>query len=57
MSKLKREIAVEDGRSDELAEAIMRSARPGKIGDGKILIFDLSSPLRIRTGEEGSQAL
>lgn len=55
--KLKLEIAVEDEKSDELAELIMRSARTGKIGDGKIFIFDLASAQRIRTGEEGPQAL
>ena len=55
--KLKLEIAVDDDKADELAEVIMRSARTGKIGDGKIFIFDLSSALRIRTGETGSQAL
>ena len=55
--KLKLEIAVDDDKADEVAETIMRSARTGKIGDGKIFIFDLSSALRIRTGETGSQAL
>jgi nitrogen regulatory protein PII len=40
-----------------VAEVIMRSARTGKIGDGKIFIFDLLSAKRIRTGEEGPQAL
>lgn len=55
--KLKLEIAVDDDKAEELAELIMRSARTGKIGDGKIFIFDLSSALRIRTGETGSQAL
>jgi nitrogen regulatory protein P-II 2 len=55
--KLKLEIAVDDDKADELAELIMRSARTGKIGDGKIFIFDLSSALRIRTGETGSQSL
>jgi len=55
--KLKLEIAVEDEKADDVAEVIMRSARSGKIGDGKIFIFDLPSALRIRTGEAGSQAL
>jgi nitrogen regulatory protein P-II 2 len=55
--KLKLEIAVDDDKADELAELIMRSARTGKIGDGKIFLFDLSSATRIRTGETGSQAL
>jgi nitrogen regulatory protein PII len=55
--KLKLEIAVEDEKADGVAELIMRSARTGKIGDGKIFIFDLDSARRIRTGEEGPQAL
>jgi len=55
--KLKLEIAVDDEKSDEVAETILRTARSGKIGDGKIFIFDLQSVARIRTGETGSQAL
>jgi nitrogen regulatory protein PII len=55
--KLKLEIAVDDEKADEVTETIMRSARTGKIGDGKIFVFDLSSAARIRTGESGSQAL
>jgi len=55
--KLKLEIAVEEEKAEEVAELIMRSARTGKIGDGKIFIFDLNSVRRIRTGEEGPLAL
>jgi nitrogen regulatory protein PII len=55
--KLKLEIAVDDEKSDEVTETIMRTARTGKIGDGKIFVFDLESVTRIRTGESGSQAL
>ena len=55
--KLKIEVAVDDDKSDEISEVIMRSARTGKIGDGKIFVFDLQSATRIRTGEVGSQAL
>ena len=55
--KLKLEIAVDDDKADGVVEAITRSARTGKIGDGKIFIFDLQSALRIRTGEMGNQAL
>jgi len=55
--KLKIEIAVEDDKAETVTEVIMRSARTGKIGDGKIFIFDLLSAMRIRTGESGSQAL
>ena len=55
--KLKIEVAVDDDKADEISEVIMRSARTGKIGDGKIFVFDLQSATRIRTGEIGSQAL
>jgi nitrogen regulatory protein PII len=55
--KLKLEIAVDDEKADEVVETIMRTARTGKIGDGKIFVFDLASVTRIRTGEIGSQAL
>ena len=55
--KLKLEVAVEDEKAESVTEAIVRSARTGKIGDGKIFVFDLESALRIRTGEAGAQAL
>ena len=55
--KLKLEIAVDDEKAEEVTDAIVRTARTGKIGDGKIFVFDLNSALRIRTGELGSQAL
>lgn len=55
--KLKLEIAVESDKAEDVVEAIEKSARSGKIGDGKIFILDLESALRIRTGETGTQAL
>ncbi len=55
--KLKLEVAVDDDKAEEISEIIMRTARTGKIGDGKIFVFDLQSVLRIRTGEVGPQAL
>jgi nitrogen regulatory protein P-II 2 len=55
--KLKLEVAVESEKADEIIEAITRSARTGKIGDGKIFVLDLQAALRIRTGETGTQAL
>lgn len=55
--KLKLEIAADDEKADEVVDAITRSARTGKIGDGKIFILDLQSAMRIRTGETGAQAL
>ncbi len=55
--KLKLEIAVASEKANEVVEAIARAARTGKIGDGKVFVFDLQSALRIRTGESGTQAL
>lgn len=55
--KLKLEIAVDDSQLDELLDALTKSARTGKIGDGKIFVLDLEAAVRIRTGESGSSAL
>jgi nitrogen regulatory protein P-II 2 len=57
LPKLKIEVAVDDDRVDSTLEAITNGARTGKIGDGKIFVMDLSSAVRIRTGEAGAQAL
>ena len=55
--KTKIEIAVDDGLVDLVIEAIMRSAKTGKVGDGKIFVFDLEQVVRIRTGERDSGAI
>jgi nitrogen regulatory protein PII len=55
--KLKLEIAVDDDKAGEVIASIEKSARSGKIGDGKVFVLDLYEALRIRTGETGSQAL
>jgi nitrogen regulatory protein P-II 2 len=55
--KIKLEIAVDDTMVGSATEAIVTAARTGKIGDGKIFVLDLTSVTRIRTGEEGAQAL
>jgi nitrogen regulatory protein P-II 2 len=55
--KTKIEIAVDDGLVDVVIEAIMRSAKTGKVGDGKIFVFDLEQVVRIRTGERDSSAI
>ncbi len=57
LPKLKVEAAVEEALLDRAIEAVRTSARTGKIGDGKILVFDLSRVVRIRTGESGKAAL
>ena len=57
LPKVRIEIAVEDGRVDEVIDAIAASARTGKIGDGKIFVTRLGSVVRIRTGELDEKAL
>ena len=54
LPKIKVEIAVDDGMVEKVIEAITNAARTGKIGDGKIFVFDLQQVIRIRTGETGS---
>jgi nitrogen regulatory protein PII len=55
--KIKIEIAVSDGQAEAVIESVTEAARSGKIGDGKIFVFDLGAALRIRTGETGENAL
>jgi nitrogen regulatory protein P-II 2 len=57
LPKAKIEVAVADDRVDEVIEAIVNSARTGKVGDGKIFVTQLEQVLRIRTGETGDSAL
>jgi nitrogen regulatory protein P-II 2 len=51
------EAAVEDAIVDRAIEAIEKSARTGKIGDGKVFVHELEQVVRIRTGETGNEAL
>jgi len=57
LPKTKIEMAVEDDISEQVVEAIVNTARTGKIGDGKIFVSDLSEVVRIRTGETGVEAV
>jgi len=57
LPKTKVEVAVDAAIVDRVVEAIMQSARTGKIGDGKIFVLDLEQTVRIRTGETGPGAL
>jgi nitrogen regulatory protein P-II 2 len=57
LPKIKVEIAVDDDLVEKVIDAITGAARTGKIGDGKIFVFDLSQVIRIRTGETGPDAL
>ena len=55
--KIKLEVIVSDAAAPGAVEAIATTARTGQIGDGKIVVSDLSEIVRIRTGETGDQAL
>lgn len=57
LPKTKIEIAVDTAMTERVVEAVLQSARTGKIGDGKIFVVDLEQTVRIRTGETGPQAL
>ena len=55
--KLKLEVVVSDGDTGTVVEAIVRHARSGEIGDGKIFVLPVEEAVRIRTGEEGEVVL
>jgi len=57
LPKVKVEAAVDDAVVDQVIEAIEKSARTGKIGDGKVFVSPLDQVVRIRTGETGINAL
>jgi len=57
LPKIKLEAAINSDLLDQVLEAIEKSARTGKIGDGKIFVSDLEQVIRIRTGESGADAL
>jgi nitrogen regulatory protein P-II 2 len=55
--KTKIEIAVDNSLVERVVEAIMKAAQTGKVGDGKIFVFDLTQVVRIRTGERDASAI
>ena len=57
LPKVKIEVAIKKELLDQAIEAIEKSASTGKIGDGKIFVYDLAQVIRIRTGETGADAL
>ena len=57
LPKIKLEVAVTDDQVDAVSEAIIKAAGTGKIGDGKIFVWDLERVVRIRTGEMDGDAL
>ncbi len=57
LPKVKIEAAIKTEILEQVVEAIEKTANTGKIGDGKIFVFDLEQVIRIRTGETGAEAL
>ena len=57
LPKIRIEMVVADELVDSVIEALLKSARTGKIGDGKIFVMPVEQSIRIRTGEQGDEAL
>ena len=57
LPKVKVEVALKDDMVERAVEAITKTANTGKIGDGKIFVYELEQAIRIRTGESGADAL
>lgn len=55
--KIKIEVVVEDSVVERVVDAILKTAKTGQVGDGKIFIYDIADVIRIRTDESGSSAL
>ena len=57
LPKVKLEVVVPDELVDQCMEAIIETAQTGKIGDGKIFVYNVERAIRIRTGEENEEAI
>jgi nitrogen regulatory protein PII len=57
LPKLELEIGVRDDQVETVIEAVVSAANTGKLGDGKIFVYDVENVVRIRTGEQGDAAL
>jgi nitrogen regulatory protein P-II 1 len=57
LPKMKLEMIVPDERSDEVIQTIINSARTGRIGDGKVFVYDVADAIRIRNEDRGDNAL
>jgi nitrogen regulatory protein PII len=57
LPKIKLEIIVDDDMVERTVDAITRAARTGRIGDGKIFVLPVEQVIRIRTGEQGAEAI
>lgn len=55
--KIKIEVVVDDSLEDKVIDLITKNAKTGQIGDGKIFVSEVTNAVRIRTGEEGTEAL
>ena len=57
LPKIKIELVLDDDRVEQAVEAIQTSAKTGKIGDGKIFVYNVETAVRIRTGEQNEDAI
>ncbi|WP_338849712.1 P-II family nitrogen regulator [Massilia sp. W12] len=57
LPKVKIEVVIDDSMCDAVVDAIIKAARTGKIGDGKIFVQNVEQVIRIRTGETGAEAV
>ncbi len=57
LPKIKLEIVVADEHANDAVQAIIKAAKTGKIGDGKIFVSSIDEAIRIRTGEQGDKAV
>jgi len=57
LPKIKIEVVVPDDQVRQVVEAIVRAAKTGRIGDGKVFVLPVDEVVRIRTGEQGSDAI
>ncbi|PUA18662.1 P-II family nitrogen regulator [Glaciimonas sp. PCH181] len=57
LPKVKVELVIDDALAEQAVDAIIKAARTGKIGDGKIFVRDVEQVIRIRTGETGPEAV
>jgi nitrogen regulatory protein P-II 1 len=57
LPKIKLEVVVPDKLADKVVETILKAAKTGQVGDGKIFLYDVEDVIRVRTGESGESAL
>jgi nitrogen regulatory protein P-II 1 len=57
LPKVKMEMVIGDARLDQVLEVLTTAARTGKIGDGKVFVYDVAEAVRIRNGDRGEDAL